>query len=146
MFFARVPLKVMDMRYVVRRPGGKSLILLEEVHLPLTPLHCLQAIALKAQDCVSTGLLGVAQQEVTYVHSIDLPVLGYLCSRRAQQRRERIDPVDQFVADFTGRYLAWPADDAWRPVGTFQRGHHAAAPRSGEPAPLTTQRIRVHRR
>jgi hypothetical protein len=46
MLLARVPLQVVKVRNVVRRPNGRERVLLEQVCLPLAPLHCLQTVAL----------------------------------------------------------------------------------------------------
>jgi hypothetical protein len=47
MFFARVPLKIMDMRHIVRRPGRVGIILLEEVRLPLAPFTACRRLPCK---------------------------------------------------------------------------------------------------
>ena len=78
----RVPFQVVDVRDAVGQPGGGERVLLEQVALPLPPLHCLQTVALQAHDRVAAGLLCIAKQEVTHVHSVDLPVGWNLRSRR----------------------------------------------------------------
>ena len=55
------------------RAGRASLVLLEQVRLPLPPLHRLQPVALQEHDRVAAGLGGVAEQEAAHVHPVDHP-------------------------------------------------------------------------
>jgi hypothetical protein len=54
----------------------------------------------------------IAKQEVTHVHSIDVPIGWNPRSCRQQKRCECIDLMHHFVAHLAGRQLARPSDGA----------------------------------
>jgi hypothetical protein len=55
----------------------------------MVPLHRLQSVALETQDGVAAGRLGVSKQEVSHVHTVNLPVRRNLRPRREQKMSSR---------------------------------------------------------